>query len=104
MAENLLNLGVCIEKKIKEEEDLKYLVYTERDYLGRNVLTIASSERFYAILESPLITTIVKKLWEGDVQNNGVWPASSIHKSCHYYPSTIESLQFLYGIDRSIPY
>lgn len=42
-AENLLDLAVCIEKKIKEEEDLKHLVYTERDYLGRNVLTIASS-------------------------------------------------------------
>ena len=104
MAENLLDLAVCIEKKIKEEEDLKHLVYTERDYLGRNALTIASSERFYAILENSLIGTIVKKLWEGDIQNNGVWPASSIHKSCHYNPATIESLQFLYGIDRSIPY
>ena len=93
-----------IETKIKEEDELKYLVFQDQDYLGRNALTIASFNRFYEILEDPDIGSIVSKMWSGNVKNFGIWGASSIVKSCHYAPGTDESLEFLIGIDRTKPY
>ena len=100
----MLELAMKIESKIKEEDELKHLVFCELDYLGRNSLTIASFNRFYEILEDPDIGSIVSKLWAGNVKNEGIWAASSIVKSCSNAPGTEESLTFLTGIDKTKPY
>ena len=55
-------MAMKIEAKIKEEDELKHLVFNDVDYLGRNALTIASRNRFYEILEDPDIGSIVSKL------------------------------------------
>ena len=93
-----------MERKIKEEDELRYFVVTDVDYRGRNAITIASVFRFYEILEDPDIGNIVNKLWSGNVKNEATWTSSSIIKSCSNAPGTEESLAFLTGVDKTKPY
>ena len=61
-AKGVLGLGTLIENKIKEENQLKYLVFNYRDIKKRNVLTIASQNRFYEALDDTDIGSIVTKM------------------------------------------
>ncbi len=62
-----------------DEKYIKYLM-TQKDLRGRTVFQIAAENNFFLILETPEIGTIVKKLWNGKVTNNGILSSSSFQK------------------------
>lgn len=96
-------LGLCIEDAIKEEDVLRYYL-TQKDSLGRTVLTIASKNKFFNLLENDEIGAIVSKMWVGPKRNYGILGASTIYHSCHSPIGSDDALQFTKRMDKTKPY
>ena len=62
-----------------QETYIDYLM-KQKDTRKRSAFQIVSENSIYSLLETPEIGTIVKKMWNGDLSNNGFLAASSIHR------------------------
>lgn len=89
---SLLNLNRCDKlisdlqeycKTIQEcnhnESYISYLM-KQKDTRNRSAFIIVSKNSLYSLLETPEIGTIVKKMWNGTISNNGFFAGSSIHR------------------------
>ena len=89
---SLLNLNRCDKlisdlkeycKTIQEcnhtESYISYLM-KQKDTRKRSAFNIVSENALYSLLETPEVGTIVKKMWNGTISNNGFFAASSIHR------------------------
>ena len=63
---------------------------------GRSAFQIVAENSFYECLQNPEVGTIVKKMWNGTISNNGLFSASSMHK---YINNTTKSLDPFLNFD-----
>ena len=68
-----------IQDSNQEESYLNYLM-KQKDTKGRNSFQIACQNDILILFENPEIGTIVKKMWDGTISNNGFLAASSMHR------------------------
>ena len=68
-----------IQDSNQEESYLNYLM-KQKDTKGRFAFQIAYQNEILTLFENPEIGTIVKKMWEGTISNNGFLAASSMHR------------------------
>jgi len=68
-----------IQEANHNENYIKFLM-KQKDSRGRSSLQIASDNSFYQVLQTAEIGTIVKKMWNGFISNNGFLAASSMHR------------------------
>ena len=68
-----------IQDSNQEESYLNYLM-KQKDTKGRNSFQIACQNDILILFENPEIGTIVKKMWDGTINNNGFQAASSMHR------------------------
>lgn len=75
----LMQFCLNIQEANQDENYIKFLM-TQKDSRDRSSLQIASENSFYLVLKTPEIGTIVKKMWNGNISNNGFLAASSMHR------------------------
>jgi len=68
-----------IQEANQNENYIKFLM-KQKDSRGRSSMQIASENSFYRVLQTAEIGTIVKKMWNGSISNNGFLAASSMHR------------------------
>ena len=62
-----------------DENYIEYLM-TQKDTKDRTAFKIASDNNNYSLLEMPQIGTIIRKMWDGNISNNGLFIASSLYR------------------------
>lgn len=77
-----------IQEANPDEGYIKFLM-TQKDSRGRSAFQIASENSFYPVLETAEVGTIVKKMWNGNLSNNGFFAASSMHR---YLDSEVKTM------------
>lgn len=75
----LMQFCLNIQEANQNENYIKFLM-KQKDSRGRSSLQIASENSFYRVLQTAEIGTIVKKMWNGFISNNGFLAASSMHR------------------------
>jgi hypothetical protein len=78
-----------------DENYIRFLM-TQKDTRHRSCFQIASENYFYQVLETAEIGTIVKKMWNGNISNNGFFAASSMHR---YLDSDIKKMDPFYSFE-----
>ncbi|CAG9334491.1 unnamed protein product [Blepharisma stoltei] len=97
------DLGLCLEKAIKEERILRYYL-TKVDSQGRNALTIMAQNQFYSMLDCGEIGTIVTKMWIGPTRDYGILGASTIYTSFNAAYGEEKGMSFAYPMKNDLPY
>lgn len=64
LSQRLMNLGGNFVKELKDEEELRFFV-EQQDSQGRTALEIMSVYKFYPLLDSNEMATIIKEKWHG---------------------------------------
>jgi hypothetical protein len=82
----LLQFCLNIQESNQDENYINFLM-TQEDSRNRSSLQIASDNSFYRVLQTAEIGTIVKKMWNGNISNNGLFTASSMYR---YLDSSIK--------------
>jgi len=74
-----MNLGGYFINEMKDEEELKFFV-EQQDSKERSALEIMSEHKFYPLLESNEMATIIQEKWHGtNSQNFGLFTASTLY-------------------------
>ena len=68
-----------IQESNTDESYIEYLM-TQKDTKDRTAFKIASDNSYYSLLEMPQIGTIIRKMWDGNINNNGLFIASSLFR------------------------
>ena len=76
---DLLEFAKNIQESTQQEQYISYLM-KQKDTKRRTAFQIASENSVYELLETPEIGTIIKKMWDGTLSNNGLLTASSMHR------------------------
>ena len=75
----LIQFCKIIQESTTQESYIRYLM-KQKDTKGRSSFQIVSEYSIFSLLETPEIGTIVNKMWEGNLNSNGLVVASSMHR------------------------
>jgi hypothetical protein len=92
----LLQFCYNIQESNPDESYIKFLM-TQKDTRGRTALIIASENSFYHVLETPQMGTIVNKMWNGKMSNNGFFAPCSMHR---YIASEMKTTDPFFAFDK----
>ena len=75
----LIDFCQGIQESIHNENEIAYLM-KQKDSKDRSVFQIISDNQLYQLLETPEIGLIIKKMWDGTLNSNGLKNSSSLSR------------------------
>jgi hypothetical protein len=79
IVEQLCEFSHSIQEANPDERYVKFLM-TQKDTKGRSVFQIAAENNYYSVLKTPEVGTIVQKMWNGRLTNEGIFSFSSLSR------------------------
>lgn len=79
VVKELLQFCENIQNSTNDESYIKFLM-NQRSVYGRTAFQITSENDYYQCLNNPNIGTLVGKMWNGEISQNGLFKASRLHR------------------------
>ena len=80
----LIEFCKSVQESIHDESSISYLM-KQKDTRKRTVFQIVSDNHLYQLLETPEIGTVIKKMWDGVLNSNGLKMTSSLYRFLFNY-------------------
>ncbi len=99
----LIEFCKSVQESIHDESSISYLM-KQKDTRKRTVFQIVSDNHLYQLLETPEIGTVIKKMWDGVLNSNGIKMTSSIYRFLFNYKKFSNPFNSLQGINSNKVY
>ena len=99
----LIDFCQGIQESIHNENEIAYLM-KQKDSKDRSVFQIISDNQLYQLLETPEIGLIIKKMWDGTLNSNGLRNSSSLSRFLFNVDDNINPFDSFESLDPSKVY
>ena len=99
----LIEFCKSVQESIHDESSISYLM-KQKDTRKRTVFQIVSDNHLYQLLETPEIGTVIKKMWDGVLNSNGLKMTSSLYRFLFNYKKFSNPFNSFQGINSNKVY
>lgn len=99
----LIEFCQSVQESIHDESSISYLM-KQKDTRERTVFQIVSDNHLYQLLETPEIGTVIKKMWDGVLNSNGLTNTSSLYRFLFNYKKLSNPFNSFQGINSNKVY